>query len=65
MKKIQFQQIDPYFRNLQMKLGKLSIVAYVIKTLGKIAQVARGLATGWTARVRSRESEGWRFFFNS
>ena len=31
--------------------------------VGQVAQAARRLATGWTARVRSRVSEGWRFFF--
>ena len=31
--------------------------------VGQVAQVARRLAAGWTARVRSRVSEGWRFFF--
>ena len=29
----------------------------------KVAQAARRLATGWTARVRSRVSEECRFFF--
>ena len=29
---------------------------------GQVAQAARRLATGWTARVRSRVSAGWRFF---
>ena len=31
--------------------------------VGQAAQAARGLTTGWTARVRSWVSEGWRFFF--
>ena len=31
---------------------------------GQVAQGARRLTTGWTARVRSRVSEGWRFFFS-
>ena len=30
---------------------------------GQVAQAARRLAAGWTARVRSRVSEGCRFFF--
>ena len=29
--------------------------------IGQVAQVARHLATGWTARVRSRVSEGGNF----
>ena len=35
----------------------------VQSNVGQVAQAARLLATGWTARVRSRVSEGWRFFF--
>ena len=31
--------------------------------VGQVAQAARRLAAGWTARVRSRVSEGCRFFF--
>ena len=33
------------------------------RSVGQVAQAARRWATGWTARVRSRVSEGWRFFF--
>ena len=29
--------------------------------MGQVAQAARRLATDWTAWVRSRVSEGWRF----
>ena len=38
-----------------------SVVYY--EECGQVAQAARRWATGWTARVRSRVSEGWRFFF--
>ena len=31
------------------------------KFMGQVAQAARRLATGWTARVRSQVSKGWRF----
>ena len=30
---------------------------------GQVAKAARHLDTDWTTRVRSRMSEGWRFFF--
>ena len=32
-------------------------------SVGQVAQAARRWVTGWTARVRSRVSEGWRCFF--
>ena len=34
-----------------------------IRFTGQVVQAARRLATSWTARVRSRAAEGWRFFF--
>ena len=40
------------------------IISKVIKYIvGQVARAARRLTTGWTARVRSRVSEEWRFFF--
>ena len=35
----------------------------MLKNVGNVAQAARYLTTGWTARVQSRVSEAWRFFF--
>ena len=35
---------------------------YTMIHVCQVAQVARRLATGWTARVLSWVSEGWRFF---
>ena len=32
-----------------------------ISSVGQVVQAARRLATGWTARVRARVSEWWRF----
>ena len=45
-----------------VKVGKHSVWIY-IRLVGQVAQAARRWATGWTARVQSRVSEGWRFFF--
>ena len=46
-----FSSHFPLFENLLQVLQT--------KTVGQVAQAARRLAMGWTARV----SEGWRFFF--
>ena len=34
------------------------------KNEGQVTQATRSLTAGWTARVRSRVVEEWRFFFN-
>ena len=36
---------------------------YKVCFVDQVAQAARRLATGWAARIRSRVSEDWRFFF--
>ena len=50
------------FRNLLWNLYYIYTV-YIYIYMGQVAQAAKRLATGWTARVRSRVSEVWRFFF--
>ena len=43
----------------------MMIIILNVTFVGQVAQAARRLATGWTARVRSRVSEGWRLFFTA
>ena len=44
-----------------LRLFSLTLLTFV----GQVAQAARRLATGWTARVRSRVSEGVEIFLHS
>ena len=52
------------FVSLFKKINVSKIICCTKKSeVGQVAQAARRLTTGWTARVRSPVSEGWRFLF--
>ena len=58
--------MDPWRLPLLLLLLLLLLLVLLLLLLllvGQVAQAAMYLATGWTAQVQSRVSEGWRFFF--
>ena len=51
------------YNECEIRLVISNMYEYNTIIAGQVAQAARRLATEWTAWVRSRVSEGWRFFF--